>query len=351
MNSLFMILLVGVTFNGLIDLNVRCVDSSDSILSREVAEGANCGVLCAERVIHLHKKIDIPFSEIIHPKYISTKDGSTVSDLMSLLSDFGVAATAKSNVGLGTLSQLVQPAILHVRRSEFSVKYDHWILFLGRQNENFLVVDLPGNPFEMSGSELLSIWDGTAIFTSDKGQGLPGIYFEWLFHEFLPIAAIVFVPMGLAFLLAGSAPKSLIGSVMTMVMVGCFIGISRNLLFEGGMLRDFETTTAILRLRTPTAIAESNDRQAFSNAVAIDSRFEPDYLASHVKCAINIPVFSSRAEILEKLKDVERKSKIVIYCQSSRCSFSHTIAERLAFEGYSDLTIFVPGWIGLGDEQ
>lgn len=333
-----------------VDLNAKCVDQSGSVFSRQATSGNVCGVLCAERVIFLSTRKEVAFSEIIHPDHISTSKGSTSDDLERLLRDFGISSATKTGLGLGTLSSLRTPTILNVRRSEFSKEFDHWVLFLGMQHGRYMIADLPGQAIPFTGLELLSLWEGVAIVTCETSQPSQ-FYTEWFIYEFVPLSSLVIVPLSLLVIFFGKSPRQRGKAILCFIFVGCAIGVFRNLLLDGGLITNLDTTISILRLRTPTSITESSSGTVFSNAFVIDARFETDFRDGHVKCAVNIPVFASRAEIMEILKGMALDSKIVVYCHTNRCSFSHTIAERLVLEGFSNVVVYAPGWVGLRKEK
>ncbi|QDU62653.1 hypothetical protein Pan216_35200 [Planctomycetes bacterium Pan216] len=58
-------------------------------------------------------------------------------------------------------------AILHIRTDLDLVHPDHFIVYLGRVQERWLVVDFPDPPFTISREKREAIWDGTALLVEN----------------------------------------------------------------------------------------------------------------------------------------------------------------------------------------
>lgn len=66
-------------------------------------------------------------------------------------------------VSLGACPYL---AILHVKSSDDSPDYNHFVLFLGARHGRATIYDAPNPVREVALSELAPLWDGTAVVVS-----------------------------------------------------------------------------------------------------------------------------------------------------------------------------------------
>jgi rhodanese-related sulfurtransferase len=78
--------------------------------------------------------------------------------------------------------------------------------------------------------------------------------------------------------------------------------------------------------------------------VFLDARYPRDFRASHLPGAVNLPVYSgpgSRTAILDKLPT---RTRIIVYCQSTGCTWAKSLASDIVLRGYQDVRLF-PGGI------
>lgn len=351
MSSLIALLAIVTFGEATFEAGAKKVPKSNEAKVTAVAKGAACGVLCCERVIFLYTKTTIPLSELIHPKYLSSPEGSTDQDLRKLLSDYKIESTTQTGLGLKALAFLDKPAILHVKKSEHMTHYNHWVLFLGVKDGKYLIADLPTPAVAFTAEELLSIWDGNAIVTSDQELSNFSFYIKWILYEFVPMFALIALPSAIWLTCFPNLQRRTVSHLIFVFIAVTFIGIVRNTLYEGGLSERFLAAINSPLEHDQKEVRESSDPQDFSGAVAIDARFQPDYYRGHINNSVNIPVFASRAQIRESMTGIERNEKLVIYCHSSGCSYSHTIAERLTELGYNNIVIYSPGWLGLVEKK
>ena len=62
--------------------------------------------------------------------------------------------------------------------------------------------------------------------------------------------------------------------------------------------------------------------------------------------SINIPVDTNQQTVKSLVQSVHRNKTLVIFCQSDRCLYDDIIASKLSGEGFSDIKIYQPGWLG-----
>lgn len=87
---------------------------------------------------------------------------------------------------------------------------------------------------------------------------------------------------------------------------------------------------------------KSEDRPVLVNALAPEA-----YMAKHIPGSINIP---ANKENMIKSVIPDRDQKIVVYCASSDCNASPTLAGKLVELNYSNVRDFVDGIDGWENE-
>ncbi len=123
------------------------------------AQDHYCGVYSAYAALD-HYGRTVPFDSLLEPAYVSGYQGSTASDVARALVDHGVAAKSFSGLGLFDLRIAGAAIILHVRGHQGTRDYRHWVVFLGEQGGQAVVLDPSRGETRIQYSRLLSLWDG-----------------------------------------------------------------------------------------------------------------------------------------------------------------------------------------------
>ncbi len=109
------------------------------------------------------KPLPCNFADLISEKFVSSSEGSTNADLESVASFCHLKAETISGRGWNTLANATGPLVLHTYPRGAPGKYSHWLLFLGIEDSNAIVIDGEGGKTLLTKSDLLSRWDGIAI--------------------------------------------------------------------------------------------------------------------------------------------------------------------------------------------
>ena len=84
--------------------------------------------------------------------------------------------------------------------------------------------------------------------------------------------------------------------------------------------------------------------KADSGILLVDARDEVSFSYGSIPGAKNISVFFDDSELIEALKDVERTRKVVIYCQSSKCTYDEKLGIKIAGLGFDRIRLYKEGW-------
>lgn len=79
------------------------------------------------------------------------------------------------------------------------------------------------------------------------------------------------------------------------------------------------------------------------NLLFVDARNKSDYDYSHIKNAINLPLYQFE-EYYNTLAGTDKNQPFVVYCNGPDCDMSDILAKKLFDLGYGKIFIFVGGW-------
>ena len=261
-----------------------------------------------------------------------------MKDLVQLSADLGLTSVSKQNLSLVDLELSSCPAILHVRVPG-SLIASHWMVFLGfEKNGEIRVYDPPRQTGTLTEGELLSIWDGVAIFVSDDQKHLPKYFYPF----FIPISICVTIAVFYFSDRLGLKSK-LQFLVVTIASVAfthvCFPAgffwnhMPRCILFAAHQQTSHEKVSyeEILRLHNQNAIQ------------LIDARPEDAFEEYQLPDAKNLPIGSGILSIKNFSESLDGKKKVVVYCQNKQCGWAHQVAGLLEMSTGKSIGVFPGG--------
>ncbi len=105
---------------------------------------------------------------LLSPKFIGSLQGSSDQEIINAAKSIGLNGRTVSNLTYRELRYSHIPMVLHFRNSLTDEKFNHWVAFLGIENNEARIIDFPKNVETISFSELMAKWDGAAVLISDK---------------------------------------------------------------------------------------------------------------------------------------------------------------------------------------
>jgi rhodanese-related sulfurtransferase len=307
-----------------------------------------------------HQQVDIDFAQLLKPAYISKSCGSSLGELAKAATDMGLHALPVTGMSTFALEQCPCPAILHVKPSPTSV-YKHWILYVGTDQGQAVVMDPPHSIRHCALGELATLWKGDALLVSATpvnskailGPGrrclilvLGGIVMAVLiirkFHKRMPAMASTRALLGRRLGLSALQAATLLAITATG-------GLLCHYLNREGLLANTSGVRLVQEASAGTFIphvdAAKVDRLLARDAVFVDARFAADFEQGHLEGAINVPVDANDVDLQNSLTSVSKNANIVVYCQSAGCQFAEKVALRLMKDGFSDLAVYRGGWM------
>jgi rhodanese-related sulfurtransferase len=304
---------------------------------------------------------EVSFADLVQPKYISSKKGSSVTDLQEAGSDLGVFVEPVGRMTCGTLRQVRVPVVLHVKFDLLSQDYNHWILFMGTEGGRAKIYDgdLPGTV--MGFDELAARWDGTGLLVSDAPISRSGIWLTvisplLLWVGLLSLAVGLLIQLerrwrtrGVMVSWAGSVRTS-IGQAAGLVLMALAVMGAYRAGSDAGFMSSPAAIAAIQDAHfgsfLPKVKTAEMARLLDAPGVAIvDARFPSDFEAGHLKGAINIPIGSTSRECEKALAAVPKERRIVVYSHSNGCHFGDKVAKVLISLGYDNILLYRGGWV------
>lgn len=88
--------------------------------------------------------VDADLQDLVNGDFVSSRAGSSTSDLQRAAESLGLVATPVAGVGRHALVNATCPLLLHVSPEGVSGKYSHWLLYLGIHDSQAVVYDGSG---------------------------------------------------------------------------------------------------------------------------------------------------------------------------------------------------------------
>ena len=321
---------------------------------------ADCG-LYSFAIAAAKQGVAVPIDELVGGDSYATNSGSSVAQLRKACSDFGVNSFS---LRMGTFDHLAFnecPAILHCGNSYQAERVSHWaaVLEVDREQRKVLWADLPHEPIWISEAELMTTWDGTAVFISKEPfEKTLSASFALRWQPILP--SIFFVAVALVALsitprfrtpkVGGDQRLSLPVNALLYLAFALILGVSW---LGVAKLSFFHHPDAVAMTTGKVDAPEESFEEWMSfpsdhkEFLVVDARIPRDFNRQHVKGALNLPVDCSLVELKRAWEKAKDSEMCVVYCQSEKCQYSDRIAERLRFMGHGNIVIFRPGFAGV----
>jgi rhodanese-related sulfurtransferase len=327
---------------------------------------AYCGVQNLYRAMQA-LGVHVSFAELVKPEYISSRNGSSVEDLLRAAKDFRMHAEGRGGMTCAMLSHLDCPVLLHVKSALGRERYSHWVLFMGAEEGQARIYDGTKEVEFMQFEELSARWDGVGLLISTSPIN----------HGTLLLSAIASYTMyiGLGIILIGFGYRlhqrieTKLISTWRAAFAGCFkeagcllllsllAGVAGRLLFAGGSPSYRPAVAAIQDQHLEDFLPKVSSKQAAKMLAEpavtfVDSRYPDRSLPEGLPKAIAIRPDLTESQCLEAMGTVPKSNRVVVYWQTrvgkKECSNSLMVARKLIAVGYENVALYedgLDGWI------
>jgi rhodanese-related sulfurtransferase len=309
---------------------------------------------------------EVDFETLLSPSYVSSPHGSTLSDLVRAARHVGLHCAAFSGVDVHGLRWSRCPVVLHVAAGEQLRHYGHWIVLLGFDGPEALVVDASDGASRVPITNILARWDGVALFVdrapiSAARVRLPSLLAHSQFAVALLGLLIATDRAGKRWLPWRAkrwrhGPGRLLIDVGLVLLVAALAGMGLHAAEEFGVIRHPEAAAFVAAANSASfipkhSLAEARSLHNTGDVLFVDARFARDYAVGHIPGAINLPINANQQEREAVLSKVDRDKSIVVYCQSVGCAFDEAVATSLIRSGFRRVSLFPGGWLEWSSES
>jgi rhodanese-related sulfurtransferase len=319
----------------------------------------HCGLYCLYSILKLSGQ-NVDFRDLVKPEYYGRLMGSSLAELNRGAADYGLHAGVVSRLSTRALRDCPYWAILHVRRNPEAKEYDHYQLFLGAENGKAKLFNPPEGVKLVKLSELAPLWDGYALFVSQRPFNVDAIFTadrqRLLLYAMIGGLILLAAHLGRRIWLAitGNLPRRwtvglTAGQAGLLTLSAVFCGGFYHFANDEGFLANAGATASLQKAYQGAFIPRISHTKARellgTDTVFIDARLTGDYERGHLEGAISVPVDANDALRQETTSAIPKNSRIVLYCQSAGCKFAERVGVKLLDEGFTNLTIFKGGWM------
>lgn len=313
-----------------------------------------CGVNALYIALLLNGK-DVAFTQLLRPEFFSSPFGSSVRDLSNAAESLGVHTIPLARLAVSDLYSISAPTILHVTRKAGVAEFDHFVLLVGREQDDFLVADGPAGIKRYSPPELASIWDGTGLVVSADEITAPSS--SW-------IRVTMWLAAGIAVTTVSRRVGKFVELRSKVAMtrrfcvdgVGCLvllaiafgISVAYHTIIPDGMLA---SSRGVEQVRASHAAfflpqIDADGLIALGGSVQlIDARKARDFVRGHIPRAISLPYVTPPAQVDHFVRTrLVPNMTTVVYCANPRCSYAEGVAETLVRHRFSSVMIYSGGW-------
>lgn len=322
------------------------------------SSGGYCGIYCLYAVMKL-SGVDVDPTELLKPGYIGSHKGSSLAELKKAAEDNGLNAAPVSKLTTRELRQSSYPVILHVKSAPDKKQYDHYELFLETKNGQARLYDPPQLVRLVPFYQLAPRWDGTGLIVSAEPIDL-GTLFAPARRRFIIYAAIAIVVilgvrwgrrrwLSSEYMTSRSRLFGLsIAQSVGLVLLALLCGMVYHFVSDVGFLAHTNATASIQQAHLGNFLPKVSEKEIRrllnTDTIFIDARDVHDFEAGHLEGAINIPANDCSCLYNEVLASIDKKARIVVYCQSAGCKSAEKVAVKLATDGFPNISIFKGGW-------
>ena len=315
-----------------------------------MAGGPYCGIFAVFGALKA-EGFEPQIDTLVQARYVGSELGSSIVELETAARDHGAHSLAIEGMTSASLRSSRHPIVLHVRRPGHGTTFGHWVLFLGCEGDDALILDAPHSVERMPMTELLAHWDGIGLVVSR--EPIAAVSYSWVgWFEGALVLAVLLGGFALLKRWAGTPRRGIVrflGRIISLIVLAGLTALAWNLVGDEGF---FTNRTAVehvaVRYFQPKiatiAMDEVESEIGHPGVTIVDARYPGAYQAGHLPDAVSLPISASLTLRRQVIADIPRGNKIIVYCQSESCPWSHSIASDLALRGFRDVVVYPGGW-------
>ncbi|HMO15557.1 MAG TPA: rhodanese-like domain-containing protein [Pirellulaceae bacterium] len=320
--------------------------SFHSDYDRNSWQGGTCGIYALVAAAKAHD-VNVNISDLLVPEFCdSFVYGSSSYQLEQAATRLGLVPTSYKNLDWTFLKSSRNPVLLLVE--EDLSPSGHWITFLGIEDGKALIFDQAqeGRVVRVPRGDLLINWRGMGISIRrmDGPTDTSALMDAWGKYLVLLLPCVIVGVISTKFVSSqrGMTASFIISISIILAMIWIFdeTHIFRNTNIAGWIYADRQQSLE----QAPVVVFDEFMQCLQENrAYVIDTRPKDAYKAAHVDGSVNLAIDARPYEFFDVVKDWDRSSKCVVFCNSRKCQWANTVANRLIAIGFRDVVIFRGG--------
>ncbi|HMO16186.1 MAG TPA: rhodanese-like domain-containing protein [Pirellulaceae bacterium] len=333
------------------------LEFSERSYMRGRGDSRTCGIYAAAAAIKaIGGSVDV--QQLLQREFVSTRSGSSVSDLIRLIEDAGFKAYPIERINGSTLYFSRWPIIIHLDGSRRVEGTHHWVTFLGMEQNRLLIFDPPFSPQTFEFGDIMAYSSGVGIVVAPPPAGfsINATYWPDKVELSLWVGLIVAtVTCACVLLRRRRWHHRLSFQLGTLMIVSLLVVAFQQALPWSSLLADPVSMGHYIERHSGLNVAEMESIETVSrdtlmkwqseDAVTIvDSRLPQAFELGHVPSATNWPIDASASEVRAALEQIDGKRPIVVYCENEHCSWGHAVAMRMIRRGYQSVFVYEGGW-------
>jgi len=286
------------------------------------------------------------FDALVVPENLSGPVGSSAADLIRIAEAHGAYGSLESGMSIADLRTADAPVILHTSVAISKGAFHHWILFLGMEGDSARIYDPPRSMYLAPAADLLSYWDGRGVVI---GRIAPPAWRSPVTLEAVLAALLVVACLGI-FSRSGLLQPYPAGRIVAAALAAAAVW---HTVVTYGFFRSPHAVANIASHYEAFEVGEETIESiqtaiARKDATILDARRTDAYDSWHIPGAFNLPVTATHGEVRQVLESIPKDQKLIVYCNSSQCSWARQVAHHIAARGYKNVSVFtdgVEGWM------
>lgn len=200
---------------------------------------------------------------------------------------------------------------------------------------------------------MLSGWGGTAIVV-DASSSRPVVFLNnalkrlsWLGVPVAIVVLVVWRPWARRQKMRwipAAINRGVPAFFFAVTVFSCFWALFFNASNPSHPIRNLDTVRFISCQQSLDKEIDQVKWTDLSDVTLVDARLSNAYRHAHLKGAINVPIALSGIPLKRALETLDRRKRIVVYCQSRQCSWAQAMCQRLNCLGY-DVAVLEGGVI------
>ncbi|WP_430451423.1 rhodanese-like domain-containing protein [Rhodopirellula europaea] len=329
-----------------------------SRFASQSSQSNHCG-LYAVKAAGAAIDCEIPLTSLFSTdEYLSSRWGSTATDLLRAATDAGMTGEIVSGYTASDLLAASGPVLLRFE-NDAQPQSGHWVALVGTDDDRLMLFDSLIGYHLSTTSEVDLMWDGNAVVLGENAAMVSETIHQMNIRFLVAHAFWMCIPiilLGLAFQLSDHFITQRDSRLIPFLIVFAVLyGVHSWRTDDGAVDRMFSLRSCLAA--TPNAGDSASGGESYIREipddplkVLVDCRLPDAFRLGTIPGSVNLPVNASFGQWHLFLKSLPEDARIVLYCQSAGCEWAAITQRRLDCLGLSS-EVYSGGYARYGIEH